>query len=183
MKYTGKKGFYVWVAYSLGKVTRWDGLIAYNPVWDRRHNANLVVTKVFGKEGVWEANGRWNFGTGLPFTQTQGYYAPIIQTTISGNAYNYNPTELSYVYSALNTGRLPTYHRLDFSLKRKFLIKKEYVNPESEKKEFKVISKIEGILGVTNAYNRANVFYVERSTQEVVNQLPIIPTLGFTWDF
>ncbi|MFI5203278.1 MAG: hypothetical protein ACHQF2_02190, partial [Flavobacteriales bacterium] len=180
---SNKKGTYIWFVYSLGKVTRWDGLISYNPVWDRRHNINVVFTQVFDKEGKWEVNARWNFGSGLPFTQTQGYYAPITQTSISGNPYNYNPTELDYVYSALNTGRLPTYHRLDLSLKRKFTFKKEIINPETEKKESKLLSEIEATLGVTNAYNRANVFYVERSTQEVVNQLPIIPTLGFTWAF
>ena len=58
--------------YSLGKVLRWDGIRTYSPLFDRRHNINLVGTQNFG-EG-WEVNVRWNFGSGLPFTQTQGYY-------------------------------------------------------------------------------------------------------------
>lgn len=183
MKYSNKTGTYIWFVYSLGKVTRWDGLISYNPVWDRRHNINMVFTQVFDKEGKWEANARWNFGTGLPFSQTQGYYASITQSSISGNPYNYNPTELSYVYSSLNTGRLPTYHRLDISVKRRFLFETKTIDPETGKEEKKLRSEIETVLGVTNAYNRANVFYVERSTQEVVNQLPFIPTLGINWSF
>jgi hypothetical protein len=183
MKYSNKKGTYMYVAYSLGKVDRWDGIISYNPVWDRRHNVNYVFTQVFGKNAKWEINARWNFGSGLPFTQTQGYYASVIQTSISGNPYNSNPTELDYVYAELNSGRLPTYHRFDFAFKRRFTIVKQLVNEETQKPENKTVSEIEAIFGVTNVYNRQNVFYVERSTQEVVYQLPVLPTLGFTWAF
>ena len=38
-------------------------------------------------------------------------------------------------------------------------------------------------LSVTNVYNRKNVFYVNMITSDVVNQLPIMPTLGLTLSF
>ena len=43
--------------------------------------------------------------------------------------------------------------------------------------------KWEVIAGVTNAYSRENIFYVNRVTQEKVNQLPIMPSLAFSWRF
>src|SRR5690606_14606867 len=71
--YKGKK-LYIWTAYSLGKVLRWDGFNEYAPVFDRRHNINLIASYTFGKDDSWEATARWNLGTGLPFKQTVGVY-------------------------------------------------------------------------------------------------------------
>jgi hypothetical protein len=64
---------------------------------------------------------------------------------------------------------LPTYHRLDFNLKKRFHI--------SEHTLFEVD------LSVINVYNRENVFYVDRITNEVVYQLPIMPSLGISLAF
>jgi len=36
---------------------------------------------------------------------------------------------------------------------------------------------------VVNVYNRENVFYVDRITNEVVYQLPIMPSLGISLTF
>ena len=35
---------------TFGKVTRWDGTNAYAPLFDRRHNVNLIGTKKFGEK-------------------------------------------------------------------------------------------------------------------------------------
>ena len=71
LKYNTKK-LYLWGVYSLGKVTRWDGYKTYAPIFDRRHNVNLVGSYNFGKNESWEATVRWNLGTGFPFKQTKG---------------------------------------------------------------------------------------------------------------
>ena len=39
------------VVYSIGKVTRWDGIRAYSPLFDRRHNINLVGTQILAMDG------------------------------------------------------------------------------------------------------------------------------------
>ena len=161
---------YIWFVYSLGKVNRWDGVQSYAPVFDRRHNINLVATQKFGKDDVWEINLRWNFGSGLPFTQTQGYYHLIdysqgIGTDITTN----NSNDLGIIYADLNNGRLPAYHRLDMAIKRKFII--------SDKSEFNFTASC------TNMYSRNNIFYVDRITNEKVYQLPILPSLGISWTF
>lgn len=167
-KYTNKK-LYLWAVYSLGKVTRWDGVRTYAPVFDRRHSINFIGSYKFGKKEDWQVNARWNFGSGLPFTQTQGYYQKIdFSGGTSTDITQANANELTAVYAGLNEGRLPTYHRFDINLKKTI--------------EFKT-SMLELNFGITNVYNRENIFYVDRLSAEKVYQLPILPSLGVAWSF
>jgi hypothetical protein len=159
-----------WLVYSLAKVNRWDGFITYAPVFDRRHNVNLVVSQAFGKDRKYEVSCRWNLGSGFPFTQTQGYFqAPNVSGGIGADFINTNSPELGVVYGELNQGRLPAYHRLDLNLRRTW--------------EFSRRVKMEANAGVTNVYSRENIFYFNRVTNDRVNQLPILPSLGIDITF
>ena len=159
----------LYAVYSLSKVTRNDGFGEYYPVFDRRHNINMVATYNFGKNRSWEVSGRWNFGSGFPFTQTKGYYE---QLQFSGGA-GTNPTttsgNLGILYDKFNGGRLPTYHRLDLSVKKTIKLKER--------------SSIEIGGSVSNAYNRENLFYFDRVRYQRVNQLPILPSINFSFIF
>ncbi len=160
---------YIWLVYSLGHVTRWDGIQSYNPVFDRRHNANLVISHSFGKNQSWEISSRWNLGTGFPFTRIQGVYQPVEYSgEIGSNPLSSNPDFLAFDYEGLNKGRLPTYHRLDLNVRK--IIKKKNITYE-----------ING--GVTNAYSHQNIFYINKITGEKVYQLPIMPALGIDISF
>lgn len=170
LKYNTKK-VYIWAVYSLGKVTRWNGTDTYFPVFDRRHNINLVGSYTFGKNKSWEITTRWNLGTGFPFKQTQGVGGVTNFSNLNQNYTTSNPNQLSFVYENNFSGRLPTYHRLDFNVKKKFSSKK-YDN-----------MKWEIVAGVTNAYNRNNIFYVNRVTNQKVYQLPLMPSLALSWRF
>ena len=172
------KHWYIWAVYALGFVTReYEKVIddevvlaQYPPHFDRRHNINLIVTYTAGAKREWEFSGRWNFGSGFPFTQVQGYYEYF--SFQDGINFDYTTTngEIGILYSDLNQGRMPTYHRLDIDVKRKFFFS-ENVNLEAD-------------LSVTNIYNRKNVFYVDILNPEPpVYQLPIMPTLGLTLTF
>ena len=170
LKYTDSR-YYLWAVYSLGKVTRWDGVQTYSPVFDRRHNINLVGTYLMGKKKNWELNVRWNFGSGLPFTQIQGF-TQLVDFNQNGIGTDYttaNSNNVDIVYGNIYKGRLSAYHRLDIALKRKIELKNK--------------SKIEITASVTNAYSRKNIFYVEPVTNNRVYQLPILPSLGFSWRF
>ncbi|MDE0979493.1 MAG: carboxypeptidase-like regulatory domain-containing protein [Flavobacteriales bacterium] len=161
---------YIWLVYGYGNVDRWDGFRWYDPVFDRRHNVNLVVSQGLGREGDWEVSARWNLGSGLPFTQTQGFYQP--PNVIDGIGTDYvvsNSNDLGIQYAGLNEGRLPAYHRLDMSIRREF--------------EFENGQTLEGSAGVTNLYSRDNVFYVNRVTGERVDQLPFLPSISVDWHF
>lgn len=167
LKYSGRK-LYVWTVYSLSKVIRWDGFQEYFPVFDRRHNANIIVSYHFGNN--WEVNGRWNFGSGFPFTQTVGYYEnENFQGGIATDYTQTNADDVQFILGELNTGRLPTYHRFDISGKKTF--------------EFKNDTKLEIIGSVTNLYDRDNIFYINRLTNDRVDQLPILPSIGFNFLF
>ncbi|MFB6258301.1 MAG: hypothetical protein ABEH38_06390, partial [Flavobacteriales bacterium] len=155
--------------YSLMKVTRWDGIQEYAPAFDRRHSVNILGSYHFGKDKQWEVSARWNFGSGFPFTRDQAYYENF--TPQGGQNLNYKQGngELGIVYEDINQGRLPPYHRLDLSLKRKWDLKK--------------LGKLVATLGVTNAYDRRNIFFVDRVTRERTDQLPILPSLGVKMNF
>jgi hypothetical protein len=169
-----QKHFYFWVVYSYAFVNRFyediDSVLQhYYPHFDRRHNINLVGTYRFGSQMTWEVSARWNFGSGFPFTQTQGYYE---KNTFDDGIYSDYLTdngELGIIYGDLNEGRLPTYHRLDLNFKKRFYLSE--------------VSKIDIDLSLVNVYNRENVFYRDRITGEIVNQLPFMPSLGITWAF
>ena len=168
LKYEYKK-LYLWAVYSLGFVTRNDGIRTYSPHFDRRHNVNLVGSYTFGKRLDWEFNVRWNYGSGFPFTKTAGFYEYL---NFSGGLYTDPNTANGYLgtsYGELNDGRLPDYHRLDVSVKKTFYVGKN--------------SNIEVIGSVINVYNRENIFYFDRVRFKRVNQLPTIPSLGVNMSF
>ncbi len=170
-----KKRFYFWAVYSLTYNKRYTGNTAsgdvfeYAPVFDRRHNVNLVGTYTFGKKRNLDLSIRWNYGSGFPFTPTQGYYPQVD----FGNNFNYDYTtanaNLGYVPGDFNSRRLPDYHRMDISLKWLYNI--------SEK------TKLEVNIGATNLYNRDNIFYYDRVKNKRVNQLPILPNINISFKF
>ena len=170
-----KKRFYFWGVYSLTFNKRYTGntadgnVLEYAPLYDRRHNVNLVGTYTFGKKKNIEASIRWNFGSGFPFTPTQGFYPQVdISNPFAFNYANAN-ANLGYVPGTYNSQRLPDYHRMDVSVKWKYDINERM--------------KFELNLGATNVYNRENIFYYDRVKNKRVNQLPILPNLNLTLKF
>lgn len=161
---------YLWATYSYAFVNRDDGEQVYPTIFDRRHNVNLLGTYAFGRDLNWELGLRWNFGSGFPFTQTQGFFQDIpFDQAVLTNVLTGNFNLGTILADDRNGGRLPTYHRLDASLKRTF--------------EFSDRSHLEAQLSVTNVYNRENIFYVDRITNNRVNQLPVLPSLNLTFEF
>ena len=164
------RNFYLWVAYSLGYVTRDNGEQEYPPHFDRRHNLNIVASYTWGKDRSWEVDARFNFGSGFPFTLTQGFYEQINFLDGINTNYTTQNGDLGIVYDdSLNTGRLPYYHRVDIAIKKKIQIAEN--------------SMLELNASVINVYNRENIFYFDRVNYERVNQLPILPSIGASLTF
>jgi hypothetical protein len=168
IKYSHNR-IYFWSAYSYAFVNRYDGELWYYPHFDRRHNLNLLGTYTMGQMRQWEVSLRWNFGTGFPFTQSQGYYEKLLFPDGINADYLTENGLLGIEYGELNSGRLPTYHRFDANLKRIFY--------------FTENTTLQADLSVSNIYDRSNVFYVNRITGDIVRQLPIMPSLGLTLAF
>ncbi len=168
LKYDRQK-IYLWAVYSLAYVNRSDEMDDYVPHYDRRHNVNLVSSYRFGEEMSWEVNLRWNFGSGFPFTQNQGFYEKL---PFDNGVYTNYLTEnglIGIVYGELNAERLSYYHRLDLSIMKRIRIGDN--------------SLLEANLSVTNLYDRDNIFYINRLTNERIYQLPIMPSFGLTFSF
>ena len=172
LKYDSHK-WYLWGAYSLGYVTKdyqnADGeIVTYRTHYDRRHNVNLLATYTAGAKNQWEMSARWNFGTGFPFTMVSGFYEELPYNNIDFDPYT-ESGNLGILYDELNTGQLPTYHRLDIDIKRKFYFTEDVL--------------LEANFGITNVYNRQNIFYIDIVTAEKIYQLPLMPSLGLTLSF
>lgn len=160
---------YVWATYSLGWVRRTDEIQTYTPHYDRRHTINLLGTVRLGESHEWEISGRWSFGSGFPYTQTQGMYERVAFEQGISTDYTLTNGDYGIAYGELYGGRLPNYHRFDLSAKRRFSIGKRSI--------------LDVNLSVTNVYNRNNIFYFDRITFTRVDQLPILWSAGMTFNF
>lgn len=167
--------WYLWLVYSYNNVSRYDGIRTYKPHFDRRHNMNIVTSYAFGEKKLFEANVRWNFGSGFPFTLTQGFYENLSFSQGTSQDYRTANGDFTVVYDDINRGRLPYYHRLDASVKRTIEFKKE---GEKEAKK-----KLEITASCTNVYNRDNIFYFDRVSYTRINQLPILPSISVSYRF
>lgn len=170
-KYTyTKKGWFFWTTYSLTYVNRMDEFRTYFPHFDRRHNLNTLLSYMHqSKKSKWYFNCRWNFGSGFPFTKSQGFYEVL--DFASGVSTDYTKTNgsLGIQYADINSGRLPYLHRMDISIERK---------QELAKREAFSVS-----FSLTNVYNRQNIFYFDRVKYRRINQLPIMPALAMNYTF
>jgi len=166
--------FYFWAVYSLGYVIRRyedidENLVEYHPHYDRRHNVNFVATYTFGGKKDWEVNARWNFGSGFPFTLSQGYFEQLLFPGGINSDYTTDNGEMGILYDELNAGRLSTYHRLDAGIKKSFTLGR--------------YTLLEATASITNIYDRENIFYVERLSGQRIYQLPIMPSFGLNFSF
>ena len=159
----------LWMVYSLGKVTKTDAFETYAPHFDRRHNLNIVASRIFGKDKSWTFDMRWNYGSGFPFTETQGYYENINFEDGINTDITQSNGDLGIYYADYNRGQMPDYHRLDVSIKKKIVFSKNSI--------------METTLGISNLYDRANIFYYDQLTDSRINQLPFMPSIGANWQF
>lgn len=146
-------------SYTLGWAFKEVAGERYHPRYDSRHTYNFIVSYNFA-EG-WSASVNWNFSAGLPFTQLIGYYNKLYfeNQFIRWSALNdKNPYP---ILAGRNLGRLPDYHRLDFSLSKKFIFTGFNVYLD---------------FSIINVYDRENIFYFDRETGEKINMLPFLPT-------
>lgn len=167
LKYSDGR-LYIWAIYSLGKVERTNEVQTYSPHYDRRHNVNLMLSYQFGMDRSFELSARWNYGSGFPYTATAGFGENVGFSNI-GEDYTSSTGTFTTLYGEMNGKRLPAYHRLDISAKKRFNVFSHSI--------------LEIDLSVTNVYNRNNLFYFDRVTSERVDQLPILPSIGVTLKF
>jgi len=127
---------------------------------------NVLATYNIDESGDFTASLRYNFGSGFPFTLTQGFYESVVfDDGVNTDILTANNDNINIIYDDVrNGGRLPNYHRIDASVTKKWKIASW--------------ATLETNFSVTNVANRRNIFYFDRLRYERVDQLPIIPSLG-----
>jgi len=155
--------FYGQISYSLSKVEyeprSGPNRRRFSPPHDRRHQLNALVQVA---RGPYRLSLRWQYGSGRPFTQIDGYYDALTLTPGEGD-FHTQTGQASVSRNALYGSHLPAYHRLDVSAQRVFRMRNATVTAQ---------------VGVVNAYDRDNIFQYNVFSGERVNQLPLIPSLG-----
>lgn len=136
----------------------------FHPPHDRRHQINAMAQFEFGKNKL---SVRWQFGSGLPFTQVNGYYRRLDPESLPESDGLTQPGETFVSRSTLYGGRLPPYHRFDISFERRFTFDRIDVTLQ---------------VGVINVYDRSNIFAYNIFSGDRVDQLPLIPSVGIRVD-
>ncbi|MFQ5570500.1 MAG: carboxypeptidase regulatory-like domain-containing protein [Rhodothermales bacterium] len=137
--------------------------LRFRPPHDRRHQLNALASlSVFG----FDLSARWSFGSGLPFSRALGFDGFALIDDVVDMAQI--PGSRRVIYERPFNGVLPTYHRLDVSVERRFSLGRAAVTVQGN---------------LINAYDRRNLFYLDVFTLRRVDQLPLVPSLGLNVDF
>ena len=113
--------------------------------------------------GNYKLNDRWQFG--LKWTYHTGSpYTPVVGTNGT-----YPDGRVRPLYGAVNSERVPDYHRLDLRVDAQFM------------------PRFSAYAELINAYARKNVsgysYSADYSTREEVRQLPLLPSVGLKYSF
>jgi hypothetical protein len=156
----------VYASYSLGWTRIHAGEFTYAPRYDRRHAIKTVVAKEVAENVVISA--RWEFGSGLPFTQSKGTYDRLTLGDIFRDP-RLDETGSPYLrLASKNAARLPPFHRLDLSITYALSVE-----------------SVTGSVGVhiINVYDQENLFYFDRRTGQEIYSLPFFPTLTISLQY
>ena len=130
--------------------------------FDQTHVGTLAAT--YRLTPTWEVGLKWQYRTGNPYTPVLD---AIQQTDPRTGELIYIP-----IYAETNSGRLPSYHRLDMKLSKAFRFNSWEMNL---------------FLELLNAYNRKNLldfsYNDDYTEKDEIYQFPIIPYLGITTEF
>lgn len=133
----------------------------YYPKYDSRHTANLIVDLNLG--AGWSTAVTWIFSSGLPFTPFTGFYDKLFFDDFHSGNFIFNSYSPYAILGDRNILRMPTYHRMDFTLSKDFNFS---------------FMKLGVDFSIINVYNRKNIFYYNFKTGERVDMLPILPTFS-----
>jgi hypothetical protein len=158
-----------WISYTLSRAEQKfneinEGYI-YPAKYDRRHDVAITYVRKF--------NQKWSASAVFIYTSGNAYTLPIGRYIIQGSVVNQ--------YGSVNSFRMPAYNRLDVSLNRTIITKKNRTS--------------ELIFSVYNIYNRANPYFIyfqasgdlDKYSLEVkpvvVSLFPIIPSVSWSFKF
>ncbi|MEZ4702344.1 MAG: TonB-dependent receptor [Rhodothermales bacterium] len=148
-----------YVSYAYSRVEYETPTVTYTPGHDRRHQINALLHAQKGELGV---TVQMAYGTGFPFTQSSGFDVWLILTPDVD--VTDEPGLERIAYAEPFKGRQPAYQRVDVWLERRIERRRTVATLRA---------------GVVNLLNRSNLFYFDLFTFKRVDQLPLIPSIGF----
>ena len=141
---------------SVSKARRHNDLTGESFRFDVDQPVIATLVGQYKQSDTWTWGAKWSYHTGSPYT-------PVVGTGL------YPDGRVKPVYGAINSLRVPAYHRLDLRLDRK-------VSPNFTQ-YFELI----------NAYNRKNVsgysYSPDYKTRDEVYQLPVLVSFGLQYSF
>jgi len=144
-----------WTQYTTSQQYFSSSSQTYHPAHDQRHS----ISALFNSDlGFADLNIRWQFGSGMPYTRPFGFDSLIPLRNLQDPRRDYGEPRL--LFDKPYTGRMPVYHRLDVSMKRKFQFDLANMTLKA---------------GAINVYDRRNLFYFDLFRLRRVDQLPLIP--------
>jgi hypothetical protein len=158
-----------WAGYTISRSERQfehvnDGRI-YPAKYDRRHDVSVSILRTI--------NDKWNASAVFIYVTGNALTVPVGRYIIQGNIVNQ--------YGAVNSFRMPPYHRLDLSVTRETTTRKGNYST--------------WIFSVYNVYNRANPYYIFFETTgdlqqyqlkvkaKIVSLFPVIPSVSWRFKF
>jgi hypothetical protein len=148
-----------WLALTLSQSSRRNDITgeAFRYAFDQPVNAKLVAT--YKLPNNWSVGAKWTYHTGTPVT-------PIVDRG------SFPDGRVRPIYGAVNSERLPAYHRLDLRVARNYVFNTWKLNAYFE---------------LINAYNRKNVagydYGPNFDKKEPIYQLPFLPFFGIQAEF
>ncbi|MFH1763714.1 MAG: carboxypeptidase regulatory-like domain-containing protein, partial [Gemmatimonadota bacterium] len=142
--------------------------------WDQTHALSLTLG--WRPTPRWTVTGAWQLRSGWPFTPQ------IIQfdtLTVFQNGGLDSALRWREEFGALNSVRLPAYHRLDLRVTRSFAVRR---------------GTLDVYLDLFNAYDQQNLRSFDYGTRVIGGEvkwvrypdeglLPLLPSIGFRWEF
>jgi TonB dependent receptor/Carboxypeptidase regulatory-like domain/TonB-dependent Receptor Plug Domain len=135
---------------------------------DQRHTFYSDVT--YAPSRNWQLSASWQFHTGWPTTAVNYSLVPLNNGSLS----------YTWLYGPINAERAPAYHRLDLRATRTYRLKR---------------GTLRFFMDVFNAYDASNEYGLEDHyaridaqgklivTKVPAKMLPILPSLGISWEF
>ena len=159
------ENYYLSAAYTLSWAYKGIESNRYFPRYDTRHTLDLIAAVNLG--AGWEASALWTLNSGLPFTQSVGYFEKLQIDDLWEPWIVTGSTNPYLLLGERNAERLPFYHKLDISVSKKINIYFMDLTLEAS---------------ALNVYDRKNIFYFDRDTGKRINMLPFLPSITLKLD-
>lgn len=148
-----------YAGYSLSDVEYRTDTFSYHPAQHRMHQINVMVRAERNNVGV---TLQWQYGSGFPFTRSSGF--DVWQYLTPDSDVSEEPGVVRVLYGEPFGGRQPNYERIDVWLDKTVEFNRGRATLRA---------------GIVNVLNRDNLFYYDLFTLRRVDQMPLIPSVGF----